>query len=246
MPHYRRFSDASVSEKILDSMFLLTIGIGYLFALVHIYYSHSGRDGQPGLSVEDIKIAYYGKHEQTRLGAALNGPMGPNLDNEEQKRVIFRWIEHGKGEDEFNAKVAPILNSNCIVCHSPESEMGLPPLTSYENVLKVAQSDHGASIQSLVRVSHIHLFGIAFILFFVGRIFILCEMPVMLKRIVVAIPFIAILADILSWYLTRMMPGFAYVVVTAGALMGISLATQIFVSVYQMWFYKPKSVHIEL
>ena len=52
MPRYRRFSDASVSEKMLDSMFLLTIGIGYLFAMIHLYYTHQGRDGQPGLSVE--------------------------------------------------------------------------------------------------------------------------------------------------------------------------------------------------
>jgi len=97
-----------------------------------------------------------------------------------------------------------------------------------------------------VRVSHIHLFGIAFILFFVGRIFILCEMPVMLKRIAVVIPFFAILLDVLSWYVTRVIPDFAVMVVLSGALMGISLAIQIFVSLYQMWFYRPKSEPVEM
>ncbi len=72
MAHFKRFHDCSISEKLLDTIFLLTIGLGYLFALGHMYYSHEGRDGQPGLSVEDIKIAYYGEHQQTRLGAALN------------------------------------------------------------------------------------------------------------------------------------------------------------------------------
>ncbi|GAV20642.1 hypothetical protein MMIC_P1614 [Mariprofundus micogutta] len=81
MPHYRRFIDASVSEKILDTMFLITIGLGYLFALTHLYYSHQGRDENPGLSVEDIKITYYGEHQETRLGAALNGSMGANLES---------------------------------------------------------------------------------------------------------------------------------------------------------------------
>lgn len=33
--HYRRFRDISVSEKMLDTLFLITIGIGYLFALTH-------------------------------------------------------------------------------------------------------------------------------------------------------------------------------------------------------------------
>jgi hypothetical protein len=124
--------------------------------------------------------------------------------------------------------------------------MELPPLTSYSEAIKLTTSDHGASIQSLVRVSHIHLFGIAFILFFVGRIFILCEMPVLIKRITVAIPFIAILLDILSWFATKTVPGFAYVVVTAGGLMGVSLSIQILVSLYQMWFYKPKSIPLEM
>jgi len=246
MPHYRRFSDASVSEKILDTMFLITIGLGYLFALAHTFYSHEGRDGQSGLSVEDVKIAYYGEHQQTRLGAALNGSMGDNLESPDQKQTIIEWIEDGTEKKQFEEKIAPILNNNCIGCHSVEAEMGLPPLTSYDDVMKLTHADTGASIQSLVRVTHIHLFGIAFILFFVGRVFILCEMPVILKRVTVAIPFIAILIDILSWYITKTIPGFAYVVVISGALMGISLAMQILVSLYQMWIYKARSNPVEM
>jgi len=61
--HFRRFSDASVSEKLLDTMFLITIGIGYLFALLNLYYTHQGRDGEAGLSVKDVTLAYYyGSH----------------------------------------------------------------------------------------------------------------------------------------------------------------------------------------
>ena len=114
MPHYRRFADASVSEKILDTMFLITIGLGYLFALGHTFFSHEGRDGKPGLSVEDVKIAYYGQHQQTRLGAGLNGGMDANLETPEQKQVIIDWIDAGSTEESFNENVAPILNSNCI------------------------------------------------------------------------------------------------------------------------------------
>ncbi|MDT8375908.1 MAG: hypothetical protein RQ867_04105 [Mariprofundaceae bacterium] len=246
MVHYKRFHDCSISEKLLDTIFLLTIGLGYLFALGHMYFSHEGRDGQPGLSVQDVKIAYYGEHQQTRLGAALNGSMGGNLEFPEQKQIIFDWIESGTNIDEFNANVAPIMNENCVMCHSSESGMGLPPLTTYKEVIELTHADTGASIQSLVRVSHIHLFGIAFILFFVGRIFILCEMAPMVKRVMVVVPFIAILLDILSWYLTKIIPGFAFVVVAAGGLMGLSLCGQILVSVYQMWFYKPKQVPIEM
>ncbi len=240
MAKCRRFSDASVSEKMLDTIFLITIGVGYLFALAHTFYSHSGRDGEPGLSVEDIKIAYYGKSQVTRLGAALDGGMADNLEYPLQKQIIFDWIEKGADEDQFHAKIAPILNDNCIACHSVEADMGLPPLTSYNEVMKLTHVDTGMSIKSLVRVSHIHMFGIAFILFFVGRIFVLCEISVVFKRTMVIIPFLAILLDILSWYLTKLIPGFAIMVILSGGLMGISLCAQILISMYQMWFYTPK------
>jgi hypothetical protein len=246
MPHYRRFSDASLSEKILDTMFLITIGIGYIFAMINLVVTHQYHDKKPGLSVDDIRIAYYGTHQETRLGAAINGPMANMLNNDAQKNTIIEWINSGAKQDQFDKTIAPILNENCIKCHSAGGFMRSIPLTSYDDVVKLTTTDTGASIQSLVRVSHIHLFGIAFLMFFLGRIFILCEMPVMVKRITVAIPFITVLVDISSWYLTKLSPNFAYLVVAAGALMGISIMAQIIISLYQMWFYKPKSVPVEM
>jgi len=246
MGHYRRFSDASVSEKILDTMFLITIGIGYIFALLHLYYTYQGRDGQPGLSVNDVMIGYYGSHNQTRLGAAVNGPMEPNLPNEAAKREILDWINHGSPETEFNEVVKPILDNNCVMCHSAESGMNIPYFDSYANVVKLTETDTGATIPALVRVSHIHLFGIAFILFFVGRIFLLCEMNVTIKRTYVALPFIFLLLDISSWFITKIIPEFAYVVVTAGGLVGITFGLQILICLYQMWLRKPKVVPIDM
>jgi len=246
MPRYKRFTDASVSEKILDSMFLITIGLAYLFALLNLYYTHQGRDGEPGLSVKDVMIAYYGSHNQTRLGAAINGPMESNLPSPAAKQDILDWISHGATEEEFHEKVEPILQNNCVMCHSAESGMSIPHFTSYAEVVKLTETDTGATIPALVRVTHIHLFGIAFILFFVGRIFILCEIPVWLKRITVAIPFVFLLMDILSWYVTKIVPGFAYVVVANGALMGIAFGGQVLTSLYQMWFYKPRAIPIEM
>ena len=37
---YIRFKDISVSERILNTVFLLTIGLGYLMALANMYYTH--------------------------------------------------------------------------------------------------------------------------------------------------------------------------------------------------------------
>ncbi len=235
MPNCQRFSDISVSEKILNSLFLLSIAIGYLFSLGQIFFTHQGRDGQPGLSIADIAIAYHGSPEQTRLAAAINGPMAANLKSADEKDAILEWIDSGASKALYETQVAPILQRDCLGCHSPASGLNIPLLTSYEEVVKLTEADRGASLPSLIRVSHIHLFGIAFILFFVGKLFILCDMPVWLKRLTIGIPFMSMLTDIFAWYLTRETPTFAYLLVISGGLMGLSLNFQIGLSLYQMW-----------
>jgi hypothetical protein len=239
-----RFKDISVSEKMLYSLLLFTIGIGYLFALTHMYYTHQMRDGKPGMSVDDVVIAYYGSQDQTRLGSAIKGgPMESNLKSSADRDTILRWLTTDKTPNDFKTTVAPILNRDCVICHSPQINPSLPDLTHYEGVMEVASSK-AAPLPGLVKVSHIHLFGIAFILLFVGRIFIYCEMSTSLKRIIIVIPFISMLIDTLSWFITRGNPSFAYVVIASGALMGISMGAQILISLYQMWFDQGKMVFL--
>ncbi|MFN3716898.1 MAG: hypothetical protein ACK4R8_09275 [Thiobacillus sp.] len=54
---------------------------------------------------------------------------------------------------------------------------------------------------------------------------------------VIVLPFLTIINDIFSWYLTKMFPGFAWFIIISGVLMGISFAVQWVVSMRQMWFY---------
>lgn len=234
--HCLRFKDISISEKMLYSLFLMTIGIGYLFGLTHLYYTHQMRDGQAGMSIQDVMIAYYGSQDKTRLGSAINGgPMEPNLKSVDDKEEILAWISTDKSKEDFEEKIAPILNRDCTGCHNTEANPSLPNLTTYEGVMEVVSSK-ATPVPSLVKISHIHLFGIAFILLFVGRIFIYSDMSVALKRIIIVIPFLSLLIDTMSWFITRNYPNFAYVVVGSGAIMGLSMGAQIIISLYQMWF----------
>jgi hypothetical protein len=233
---YTRFKDISISERILNTVFLLTIGLGYIAALANLYYTHQGRDSQAGLSIKDVTIYYHGSDEQTRLGTAINGIMLPNLTIKSDKDIILKWIQTGANKADYEEKIAPILKRDCIICHTPSINPSLPDLNNYAGVSEVAHAG-AATTASLIRVSHIHLFGIAFILFFVGKIFLLCNINVYVKRIAVIIPFAAMLLDTLSWFITKSIPEFAYVVVISGALMGLSMGLQILLSVYQMWFF---------
>ena len=112
----------------------------------------------------------------------------------------------------------------------------IPPLTSYEAVQKVSGADTGTSIEELARVSHIHLFGISIIFLLTGAIFALSETPIWVRVSLVVVPYLTILMDIGSWWFTKYLdPAFAYVVIAGGACMGLALAAQILIALWEMW-----------
>jgi len=237
---YRRFSDCSVSEKILYTSFMTLLGVGYIFAMLLIFMDVSHEDGLPGLSVEDINIKYRGNRSGTRLEQALIGRMRAHRTKEEF-RIITSWIHDGAPKTRFERAIKPILAKKCLICHNPALGLNIPDLSTYEAVTALGKIDTGEPIGTLVKVSHIHLFGMSLIFYLLGRIFILAEMPVWLKRTIVVIPFAAILVDIGSWWFTKFTsPFFAYTVMLGGALFSLSFAVQTIVSFYQMWFYKSK------
>jgi hypothetical protein len=133
-------------------------------------------------------------------------------------------------------KVQPILTQACAECHSAPSGTGLPSLTSYAEVTRYTEVDLGQSMKSLARVSHIHLFGMSFIFMFTSLIFVFSDIPSSARAVLVAIPFLAIWLDIGSWWFTKHDPIFAYIVIGGGVLMGLSLALQIGISLYNIWF----------
>lgn len=225
--------------KVLASAFLLTIGVAYLFALAYLYLIEVEPHTKHGMGlVAAVIMKYYGQRDTTRLEAALRGPMGEYVSDSQRKQLI-QWIRQGAGEADF-VKVQPILTQACAECHSASSGTDLPSLTSYAEVARYTEVDLGQSIKSLVRISHIHLFGMSFIFMLTSLIFVFSGISASVRALLVAIPFLAIWLDIGSWWFTKRDPIFAYIVIGGGALMGLSLALQIGISLYDMWLARGK------
>lgn len=232
--HYREFP---LSMRTLFTSTLLVLGLGYVFAMLQLYNAHAGRDGRVGISVEDVAIAYSGSKDATKLESALLGPMSGMLGPDE-KGTVIGWVRRGTDRKEYETNITPIMEKRCLACHDG-SNPHIPALNTYEEVVETAEIDTGMDIFTLVRVSHIHLFGLTFIFFIMGLIFSHAFVrPVWFKAVVVATPFVAIMADILSWYVTKFFPPFAWVVIISGGLMGASFAFQWVISMYQIWFSK--------
>lgn len=234
--HCLHFSELPMGMRTLFTGTLIVLGIGYLFAMIHIFSSHAGRDGNPGLSVNDLIIAYSGSKSDTKLEAALKGPMANMLPKDELDEIVA-WVRRGAKQEEYK-DIAKIMESRCESCHNG-SNPHIPSLKNFKEVAHTVEIDTGMDIFTLVRVSHIHLFGITFIFFIVGSIF--CHSyikPLWLKCLILITPFIAIILDIGSWYLTKVYPPFAWVVMISGAAMGAAFGAQLLISLWQMWFYK--------
>ena len=166
---YLHFQELPISRRVLYTGTLLVLGMGYLFGLIYVYASDSGRDGVPGLSVRDIVIAYSGTTEGTRLEAALRGPMG-NMVGPADLASMVGWVQDGAERSSYEARIRPIIEQNCLSCHDG-SNPHLSNLDGFDNMQSVVEHDTGADVFTLVRVSHIHLFGVTFIFFVTGLIF---------------------------------------------------------------------------
>lgn len=240
--HYLHFSELPYSMRVLYTAALMVLGMGYLFALIYLYHTYAGRAGGDPMmmSYNDIVVAYSGSGKGSRLESALRGPMSTMLPPEESQKIVA-WVQAGGDKAKYEEDIRPTLEKRCMTCHDG-SNPHLLNLNGFDNLKKVTEKDTGADIFTLVRVSHIHLFGITFIFFLVGTIFGHAYMrPVWLKCAVIAAPYACLATDIISWYFIKLYHPFAWITMGAGAAMGASFAFMWAVSIYQMWFSRTPS-----
>ena len=219
--------------KTLFAGYLLVVGVGLLMAGLQIMLTHGMADGKVGLSKNDIVYSYYGDRTHSKLESMLNGQMkGMAPDN--VRADIITWVHKGAPKEDWDAHFKGVFAQHCVSCHSVVPN--IPNFNNFEEVQKVAATSDGETWQSLTRVSHIHLFGISFIFFFIGFIFTFAVgVPKILKILAIAFPFGFLIVDILSWWLTKLSPGFAWFTIIGG--IGYSLASTFMwaTSMYQMF-----------
>ncbi|MDR2195231.1 MAG: elongation factor-1 alpha [Gallionellaceae bacterium] len=218
--------------KALFIGYLLAVGLGLCVAGMQIMLTHGMADGKSGLSLDDIVYSYYGHRDGSTIESKLNGSM-KEMAEPEVRLDIIKWARNGAPESEWEPHFKGVFGQYCVMCHS--TMPGIPDFSKYEEVKKLAEVDTGASVPSLTRVSHIHLFGISFIFFFMGLIFCFAVgVPEWLKVLAISTPFVFLIVDVLSWWLTKWSPGFAWLTIIGGV--GYSLASTFMwvVSMYQM------------
>jgi hypothetical protein len=222
----------SLTNRVLFTGFLLVIGLGLLMSGLQILLTHGMADGEPGLSTKDIVYSYYGNRSGSKLETALNGKMKSKAPPE-VNAMLIQWAHDNAPKAEWDNKIGAAFEKHCYKCHDEESD--LPQLTKYEVAKELSEVDQGASVSSLTRVSHIHLFGISFIFLYVGWIFSMAVFNYFWKLILISSPFAFLILDVGSWWLTKYWPGYAVVTLLSGIGYSIAVIIMFVTSFAQMW-----------
>ena len=148
---YTALKDHETPLKVLFTGYLCAVGIGYLFALIQILFTHGMADGKFGLSVDDIVYSYYGNRSGTVLEQKLNGSMKENAPEKERFKIM-EWVRDGADPYDYKDDgIEKIVQTRCVMCHNKEAS-GIPNFAEFEGLKPYTAQDTGATFTSLTRI----------------------------------------------------------------------------------------------
>ena len=225
----RRLRELPRSVRALLLAFVVVVSAGLVAAHLNLSLQHAGRDGEPGVSRRDIVLAFHGDPDRTLLAAKVDGgSMERYVPLPTERDLIVSWANGGGGDAGFD-EVADVLERRCVRCHNPRGEMSSVSFAESrrggavrELVAKSATLDRGMSSSALMRSTHAHLFGMAVLFLAVGLLVLRTDLGARCRVALALAPFVAVILDIGSWWLTRWSPAWSWGVYVGGALLGIS------------------------
>ena len=93
----------------------------------------------------------------------------------------------------------------------------------------------GVDVMTLISLAHIHMMGLLAVFWIIGFVFIHSSFPAGWRAFWAVLPFGAFIVDVCGWFLTKLTPGFVYVVLIGGGLFVLALVVMILLSLYDMW-----------
>jgi len=226
-----------ISRKIAMTIFLCVTAVGYVFGFFNILLSYAANDGESGISLKDITIAFYGAREKTALETSIDSSMRVYFSSEADYNTVKSWLSDGAKEAEFET-IKPIFDQSCNSCHASEVRVADVALETYEDTEPWLAQDTGKSIPRLVAISHTHILAIVVVVFILVSILCATTYPQALKVTLCAWSYFTIVLDVGGWWLAKLSPSFSFMVILGGASMGTAWALLIALPLYELWFKK--------
>lgn len=236
--------------RLALTAFSLAILAGWFTATVNLYLSYEGLDGEPGLSVADVKTHFYGDRSQNRFVVALHGSMKENLfDPEADLEPLTDWaLAPGLPGFDLEAhrklyedRVAPVLDSDCLTCHVREGKAGHVPLETYAQIEPLLQVDTGPSVMMLARFSHFHLIGMGTLALLTGLLGF-AFLRARIAGILSCLALVGLLVDVGGWWATRQTGWMAPMVPLGGTMFAAGIVMTHLALLGRYWDRKAAAV----
>jgi uncharacterized membrane protein YfhO len=111
-------------------------------------------------------------------------------------------------------------------------------LEQFSDVEPLLARDTGKSYPRLISLTHTHLLSTLVVVFLLILTFSFTSYPNWLKATLYILPFLAIILDIGSWWLAKLAPGFAVLVILGGIFLGTSFGALSLLGLWDIWFGK--------
>jgi mono/diheme cytochrome c family protein len=148
---------------------------------------------------------------------------------------------------EPRVRIRSIVQDRCARCHTAEGssndKAAKCPLDSYDRLAVYTSPDTsgGMPIRGLAQTTHVHLLGFSMLFMLTGLVFSFTSFPVWVRACFGPFPLLAQLADISCWWLARLDPLFAKLILVTGVLVALGLGIHIAGSLFSMFFSKPQA-----
>jgi len=135
--------DLPLPAKLVVTCFLISVGLGYLWALAQIHFQHASM-GRTMPSVEDLVARFSG----------VPWPLEPRpkSDDNGSSETITRREQIGQVQDAV--KIKTIIDNRCVRCHKKGEQKGDTPLTNHTEIRKQLQPNRTHAKGRLFTVLH--------------------------------------------------------------------------------------------
>lgn len=201
----RRGVDAP--PRALVVCLLLIAATVFFFGEVLLVRTYRMVDGSPGLSLEDVRLAFT-ENSHSLLEARLRTDMREHVD-EAELATLFAWVRSGGPRDDYDQSVAGVFEDRCLRCHKQGGAASFRPLETYDEVRQALADPPCPPFRSMVTITKIHLVGLGALL----------AIPVLVRpgssrgarrqSMLVWVTYAGLALDFGSWWLMRIDLAFA-------------------------------------
>jgi hypothetical protein len=222
--------------KLAITFFLANVLLGLVFTQMQLRQAIGPVDGDPTLSLTDVRYYFQGSPTGNLFVRTLDSPSHQGLLTLREEESLRAWVADGASSETYEATVAPIIEARCASCHSLEGEQADSPLTLYEDVKAYTErEDTGLSEARLVNLSYENMFLLTVLTALLTALFYLTRFQGVWKPILAFLPLCTVLLSVISWWSAKQSLLFTHVAAASGIALGALIALLAVIVLVDMW-----------